>query len=108
MENISSETACPTCHASTSATENFCSQCGTKLTEPPLSTSAARQIFIYIISFIFAPLGLVYAFKYLKQSNPKARRIGIIVIILTILAIALMIWVTKAFTNWQYQLIDTF
>ena len=106
MENISSETTCPTCHVSISAAENFCSQCGAKLKESPLSISAARQTFIYLISFFLAPLGLGYAFKYLKQSNPEARRVGIIVIILTILAIALMIWTTKTFTNWQYQSIN--
>ncbi len=106
MEYISSETTCPTCHAPVSATENFCPRCGAKLKEPPLSTSAGRQAFIYLISFSLAPFGLAYAFKYLKQSNPKARRVGIVVIVLTILAIALMIWIANAFTNWEYQSIN--
>ncbi|MEK9154984.1 MAG: zinc ribbon domain-containing protein [Patescibacteria group bacterium] len=107
MENISSETTCSSCNAPISPTENFCPQCGTKLKEPPLSISVRKQAFIYLISFFLAPFGLGYAFKYLKQSDPKARKVGIIVVILTILAIALMIWVTKIFTSWEYQLIDT-
>lgn len=106
MENISSETICSSCHASVSPTENFCPQCGTKLKELPLSTSVGRQAFIYLISFFLAPFGLGYAFKYLKQPNPEARRVGIVVIILTILSIVLMIWLTNAFTSWEYQSIN--
>jgi len=108
MENILSETTCPSCHAPVSAADNFCPQCGAKLKEPPLPTSAGKQIFIYLISFFLAPFGLFYAFKYLKQSNPKARKVGIIVVILTILAIALMVWVTIAFTSWEYKSINAF
>lgn len=96
------------CHALISQTENFCPHCGAELKESPLSISAKRQAFIYLISFFLAPFGLGYAFKYLKQSNLQARRIGIIVIILTVLAIALMIWVTTAFTKWEYQSINAF
>jgi len=115
MENISSETisrensgtsVCPKCHAPVSTTENFCPQCGAKLKEPPLSISVGRQIFIYLISFFLAPFGLGYAFKYLKQSNPEARKIGIIVVVLTVVAITLMIWITYAFTNWEFQSIN--
>lgn len=66
-----------------------------------------KQTFIYLFSFFLAPFGLGYAFKYLKQSDPEARRIGIIVIILTVLSIALMIWLTSAFANWEAQLLNT-
>lgn len=106
MEKISSEAACPTCHAPVSAAENFCPQCGAKLKELPLSISPRKQAFIYLISFFLAPFGLPFAFKYLKQSDPKARRVGYIVITLTILAIILMVWITNAFTNWEYQSVN--
>ncbi len=106
MENISSETTCPSCRAPASAAYNFCPRCGAKLKEPPLSISAQKQAFIYLISFFLAPFGLGFAFKYLKQSDPKARRIGIIVIILTIIAITLMIWIAYTFTKWEFQSIN--
>src|SRR5437867_1711982 len=103
MENSSLETRCPSCGTPVLPTENFCPQCGAKLKGPQLSTSIGRQIFIYLFSFFVAPLGLYYAFKYLKQPDPKAKKIGIAVIALTLLAIALMIWLTVAFTRWEYR-----
>jgi hypothetical protein len=99
---------CPYCHAPVSATENFCPQCGKKLKEEPLSTTAGKQAVIYLVSFFLAPFGLGYAYKYLKSPDPAARRIGIIVIVITVIAIAIMIWATKAFTEWETHLLGTF
>ena len=107
MENILSETVCPKCRAPVAAAVNFCPQCGTKLKEPLVSTSIGRQVFIYFISFFLAPFGLGFAFKYLRQSDPRARKIGVVVIILTILAIALTILTANMFTRWEYQYINT-
>ena len=89
-----------------SAAENFCPQCGVKLKEPPLSISFGRLAFVYLISFFLAPFGLVFAFKYLRQPDPKARMVGIVVIILTILAIALTILTANIFTRWEYRYIN--
>jgi hypothetical protein len=72
----------------------------------PLSTSPGRQAFIYLISFFLAPFGLGYAFKYLRQPSYEERRVGIIAIALTILAIIIMIWLTGAFTTYEYQSIN--
>jgi hypothetical protein len=100
---------CPSCHAPVSADASFCPRCGAKLKEPPLSTSAGRLTFIYLFSFFLAPLGLGYAVKYLRQwKNPKTRTVGIVVVVLTILAIIIMIWASSAFTNWEYQTINSF
>ena len=106
MENITPQIICPSCHTPVSVNENFCPQCGKKLKEPPLSTSVGRQIFIYLISFFLAPFGLGYAFKYLKQPDPQAKKIGLVVILLTILAVGVMFWVTSAVTKFEYQSID--
>lgn len=86
---------------------NFCPQCGGTLKEMSFSISMGRKVFIYLVSFFLAPFGLGYAFKYLRHSSPEARRVGIIVIVLTVLAIALMIWVSAAFTSWEYQSLDS-
>lgn len=107
MENISPETACPSCRAPISAVENFCPQCGIKLKEPSFSTSIGKQAFIYFISFFLAPFGLVYVFKYLKLSDSKARKIGIAALILTILGISLTIWTAKEFMSSYYNLLNT-
>ena len=64
-----------------------------------------RQTFIYLFSFLLAPLGLGYAVKYLKHwKDPKARQVGIVVIVLTIVAVMIMVWISSAFTQWELSL----
>jgi TRAP-type C4-dicarboxylate transport system permease small subunit len=58
------------------------------------STSVSRQIIVYLISFFLAPLGLWYAWKYLKQDDQTSKTIGAVAIILTLVAVALTIWTT--------------
>lgn len=108
METNQPETVCPLCRAPIAGTDNFCPKCGSKLKEAPIIISTKKQIFVYLFSFFLAPLGLGYAYKYLKQSDPKIRKIGIIVVVLTVLAVAIMIWTTSAFTQWELQTINTF
>lgn len=106
MDNAK-EISCSSCRAILPASAYFCPQCGIKLKEPPLSTSIGKQALIYFISFFLAPFGLGYAFKYLKQSDPKARKIGIISLVLTILAISLIIWILKEFMSSYYNSLNT-
>ena len=96
------EALCPSCHNTVSDSANFCPQCGKKIKEPPLSTTVARQILIYCVSFFLAPFGLGYAFKYLKQRDPKTRTVGIVAIALTILAIVSVILISKTFLDLLY------
>ena len=60
----------------------------------PPATSISRQIIVYLISFFLAPLGLWYAWKYLKQDDQTSKIIGTVAIALTIVAVALTIWTT--------------
>ena len=100
--NNTLEVLCPLCHNTVSTSANFCSQCGKKLKEPPLSTTVARQALIYCVSFFLAPFGLGYAFKYLKQRDPKTRAIGIVALVLTILAIVSVVFISKTFMDFFY------
>jgi len=105
--DITKEIFCRACHAPVLPSAYFCSQCGKKLKEPPLSTSAAKQILVYFVSFFLTPFGLGYAFKYLKQPGLKARIIGVVAILLTILAIVLMILIVKTFYGFVYGSVNT-
>ncbi|MBI5742728.1 MAG: zinc ribbon domain-containing protein [Candidatus Niyogibacteria bacterium] len=107
MEGITQQTTCPSCQAAITAADNFCPKCGAELKGAPVTISAGRKVFIYLVSFFLAPFGLGYAFKYLQRSEPEARRVGVVVIVLTVLAIALMIWVSAAFTSWETQSLDS-
>lgn len=100
--DTTTEIFCPSCHAVVPAAAKFCAQCGKKLKEQPPSTTVAKQILIYLVSFFLAPFGLGYAFKYIRQRDPKARAIGVVSVVLTIIAIALMIWLSKTFTDSLY------
>ena len=106
MDPIPLVSMCPACQGAVSATENFCPRCGFKLKEPAFSISVGRQTFVYFVAFFLAPFGLGYAYKYLKNPDPKARRVGIVVIILTVLSVLLMLWIGSAFARWEGQLLN--
>lgn len=97
------ETSCRSCNGVINEAWNFCPICGVKLKEPPISTSIGKQALIYFVSFFLAPFGIGYAFKYLKQSDSKAKIVGAVSLALTISAVALMFWITSSFMNALYQ-----
>jgi hypothetical protein len=54
--------------------------------------SVAKQIGLYLLSFLLPPLGLWPGIRYLKNSDEKVRHVGLIAIFLTILSIIISIW----------------
>ena len=78
---------CPTCHASVPDSAYFCPNCGRNLKPKLESTGIGRQIVVYLVSFFLAPLGLFWAFKYLRQTDNKSKMIGGVSIALTIIAL---------------------
>jgi len=85
------QTTCKYCGFPLSDNFFFCPNCGKKIKEPPVDMGIVKQIGIYALSFLLPPLGLLPAFKYLRQKEPKAKIVGVIVIILTIVSIVLTI-----------------
>lgn len=79
--------ACPSCNTAVFDTSYFCQNCGKKIRERPLSTSVARQIVIYLVSFFIPPYGLVYGVKYLRQEKESAKAVGVVAVILTLISI---------------------
>ena len=84
-----SSSACPKCQNNIFPTDFFCSVCGYKLKEKPLSTSFFKQLSIYLISFLLPPLGLIPAIKYIRRDERKFKLIGIIAVILTLASVIL-------------------
>lgn len=82
---------CPSCHTVIVETSYFCPNCGKKLKDKPLSTSAIKQVGVYLISLFFPPFGLWPAVKYLKQEDGKSKTIGGVAILLTLLSIMITI-----------------
>ena len=67
--------------------------------EKPLSTGIWTQLGVYAISIILPPLFIGWTIKYLKSSDPAAKRIGIISLVLTIVAIGVAIWLSLAISK---------
>jgi hypothetical protein len=83
---------CPFCHFSVNDTFYFCPSCGKKIKDPPASTSVSKQISIYLISILLPPLGLWPGVSYLLDKNEKAKMIGLVAIVLTIVSTILTTW----------------
>ena len=97
---------CPKCGTEVSETDIFCPHCGFELKPHAIDTSVAKQVLIYSVSFFLAPFGLHYAFTYLKQSDERARMIGITSLVLTVVAIAIGIIVVQQFFSQAYSQLD--
>ncbi len=71
----------------------FCPYCGKKLA---VGTSFGSRITVYLVSILLPPLGFWYTYKYLRLSDPEARKIGWIATVLTALSLIAAIWLGKA------------
>lgn len=89
------EQNCPYCRFLLTSVVNFCPHCGKRLTKEALSTGFLKQAVLYLASFFLTPFGLWWAFKYLRQDDKKAKKIGLIIILLTIVSLALAFWLSK-------------
>jgi hypothetical protein len=94
---------CPLCKYVVQPSWYFCPNCSKKLKMKPLSTSIWRQIGVYLVSIIFPPFGIFPAINYFRQPSWKARTVGILCILFTILSV----WVTIWYTNVLFKQINT-
>lgn len=83
---------CPKCQLPVLANFYFCPNCGKSLRPKPLSVTVGKQIGVYLLSFLLPPLGLWPGIKYLRQSDDKAKIVGLVAIVLTILSIGISIY----------------
>lgn len=90
---------CSFCGNQVPADSVFCPHCGKQLKEIPLSTTVFTQIWIYGMSVLLPPLGLWPGIRYFKHSDPKAKQIGMIAIVLTVVASVATIWLSYALTE---------
>ena len=91
------QTTCKFCGQAVLSNYYFCPYCGKKIIEPPITT--AREIGIYLLSVFLPPLGLWPGIKYLLQKNEKAKRVGAIAIVLTIISSVITIWIAVVTMN---------
>lgn len=113
--NANSQTTgtCPVCHQSVLPSYYFCPNCGAKLREAPLSTSALAQIWIYLFSIILPPMCFLFVskwpgMKYVRSRDAKTRQIGQAAWFLLILSTILTIWFAVVWTqNYIKETVDS-
>jgi hypothetical protein len=99
MVYMEPQTICRHCKVNISPSDYFCPNCGKKLREKPQSTVLLKQLLVYFISFFLPPLGLWPAIKYLKQPDQKSKTVGLIAVALTIISIALTMYLSVGLLN---------
>jgi len=85
---------CPKCHQSVATDDYFCRNCGHNLRPRPLSTSLGSQIVLYLKTLLLPPLGIIWGFRYFRQSDTASKLVGLFAIIITIVEIIWLIQVT--------------
>lgn len=83
---------CPQCNTLNLSSNAFCTNCGKVLKVAPFNVSIGKQIGLYLLSFLLPPLGLFPGIKYLRKSESEAKKIGTILIILTIISSIIQIY----------------
>ena len=90
---------CPHCGTAVTPDNIFCPHCGKELKPSQPSVTLFSQLTSYLISIFLPPFGLWPAFRYLKQTDPKARRAGIICIVLTVLSLLTTVLLTTYYVQ---------
>lgn len=103
---MDSNQTCPKCGGVVAIAANFCPACGNLLKPSALATSFSKQLIIYLVSFFLPPFGLGWAMKYLRSADPRARTIGIVSILLTVLSLLLTFWIASSLMNSYSQILN--
>jgi uncharacterized OB-fold protein len=98
---------CKECGREISDEAPACPNCGKPQKNKPVATSLSKQITVYLVSFFLPPFGLWYAWKYLKQTDAKSKKIGWATIILTIISLAITAWLTGKVANSMNQAVNS-
>lgn len=88
---------CPHCKSAIPQGVNFCPNCGHQIREPKLTTG--KKIGLYIFSILVPPFGIIPAIRYLRNSDPSTKKVGTILLVLSILSFAVNLWIGIYFMN---------
>lgn len=93
------EPVCPVCHTVVRSSDYFCFNCGKNLHEKPLPTDRMTELLYYAGSVFLPPLGFWWGFRYLRQDNQAAKRIGMICMVLTVISTLVAVRLTMQVMN---------
>lgn len=95
--------SCPKCHQPVTLTDYFCPGCGKKIRSRPLSTSLTSQIVLYLKTLLLPPFGLIWGYRYLRQSDTASKIVGLVTIIITAVETVWLVEATVAAVNTVQQ-----
>jgi len=81
---------CPKCGGIITDKDAFCSHCGAQLVFNT-DLSKAQKTKVYILSFLLAPFGLYWFFKYNKEDDSDKKLVARRVVWITIAAVVVML-----------------
>ena len=73
--------------------------CGKKLKEEEEKITLLRELFIYVLCFIFVPFGMYWFFKYFRNSDGTKKRVAYISLVITLIAIATTAAITYSYVR---------
>jgi predicted nucleic acid-binding Zn ribbon protein len=82
---------CKYCNNAVTESDFYCPKCGKKIKEKPASLSPLSLIWLLILSVLLPPLGIGVTIRYMKDSDERARTIGWISLLITIVSIVVMV-----------------
>ncbi len=98
---------CQACGAVNPFGAVFCMQCGKPFRETTLSTAVSKQIMMYVVSALVPPFGLGWGIKYARQQDSYAKRIGIAIIVITILSLIVNVWIIAKLYSDYFKLLNS-
>jgi hypothetical protein len=101
---VPASTLCSQCRQPVTPTAHYCSNCGKKLMEPPLSTAIETQVWIYAFSIIlpiicFLAVSHWPGIKYARSGDRERKQIGFIAIALMAISTIVSYWLAFVWVN---------
>lgn len=93
IETLPVDRICPYCKAVVEPVFRFCPYCGKPLEEMFLGIGVGKQIYVYFLSLLLPPYGIIWAMRYMKSPNPQVKTVAWVAIILTILSLGVSVWI---------------
>jgi len=90
---------CLKCHQTVDSTDFYCRNCGINLKPKPPDTSIGAQFVLYISSVLLPPLGIIWAWRYLRQADTKSKIIGFVAVIITIIELIVIAQISVSLVN---------
>lgn len=98
-ENMDEMLVCPGCHVAVRPTDYFCFNCGKNLHAAPPGTGPADQIKLYLGSVFLTPMGIIWGLRYLRENDEKAKIVGIVAMILSVVTMIVAAQYTVSLVN---------